>query len=271
MSKATRKLRYRINKGEILPPNTEPMISGFKEPLTRIKDGFGYYGTLAYNKDRTHTQCFICGYYFRNLPYHISRNHKPVRQYRQEYGLGMGISLIAPVERQNRLRYWEHLTPDEKIKRIKRLRTKGTNSEQGSLKGGRTRKSLYQKNLEGRCPEQLLNKIQLLADKLGRTPTAADLKKEYGGGLEGSIVLTFGSWTEALRILGLTPIAPGSKVTHTRASVISMLIDFKKRYGREPYTKDLIGGLLPSFWTFNKLFGGLEEARQFVRGNHEQD
>lgn len=267
MSAADRKLRYRINNGEILPPDTPALTVGFKDPLTPIKKGFGFYGTLAYNEAKTHTQCFICGFFFENLGIHVSKIHgKKARDYRLEYGLGAQTSLVAPVTRQKYVRYWESLTAEQREQKAQQLAaTRSQTQRELSLKGAYAKKSLYKKNQEGRCPEQLLDKIKTLRDKLGATPSGRRFVEEYGEGYMGSVRLTFGSWTEALKILDLVPHKSGRKNSHSKQSILQQMIDFQLRYGREPYTKDLTSGLLPSHFTFNRYFGGLEAARELLR------
>lgn len=61
-------------------------------------------------------------------------------------------------------------------------------------------KSLEQKNKEGRCSLQLLDKIVKLRDYLGAPPTKRQFADYYNWGYLGSIYNTFGSYSEARKI-----------------------------------------------------------------------
>lgn len=261
-----RRLKIRIVKGLVLPKDTPSVISGYKEPLTKVHNGYGFLGTIAFNKEQTHTQCHICGFFFRNLSLHTTTDHKiKVNDYKDKLGIGRTVSLMAPVTRKKYYDNWEKLPADEKLKRA-------TEMKAGRLlagkEGNRHKKSLHKKNLEGRCPEQLLDKIKRLADKLGQAPTRKEFDNEYKdeGYFIGSVALTFGTWTEALKILNLTPrLARGMRPIYDQATLIVAMQDFEKRYGREPYTKDIRAGLLPSFYTFRKNFGSFSKAKEFIK------
>jgi hypothetical protein len=257
--------QVKIKAGEILPPDTKSVLIGYKEPLTPIKDGFGYYGTLAYNEEKTHTQCFICGYFFKNVGAHVRYEHdKKTIDYKLEYGLGSGMSIVAPVTRQKYTRRWETMTDEERTVKIAELKTVQVRytSENKSARN----KSLHKKNLEGRCPAQLLDKILAQSQELGRAPSYREFSKKYGGGYQKSVVLTFGTWLEALRILNLTPKS-SSRFSYDKPTLIKMLQDFELRNERLPYATDLSSGNgLPSCGAFIRHFGSWSNAKEEAFG-----
>lgn len=193
----TKELAYRLREGIVLPRETKPVIRGYKYPLSPVEHGYGYYGTLAYDKSGYYTQCHICGYYFKGLSWHVSQSHKlPKQQYLAEYGLSSTTSLIAPEQKK----VWKDpnlnmsLSADAQAKRLEALKKGRTVA---SYTGGKRGKSLERKNREGRCALQLLDKIVKLTEYLGRQPTKREFGKYYNQGYLGSVFNTFGTWNEA--------------------------------------------------------------------------
>ena len=45
-------------------------VAGYKQPMTKVEDGFGYLGAITTTKDGKHIQCHICGYFFGRLANH---------------------------------------------------------------------------------------------------------------------------------------------------------------------------------------------------------
>lgn len=251
-----RKKRY---ADKYLPPETETILTVYKEPLQPVKDGFGYMGTIAYDaKTKTQTQCHTCGFFFPHLPIHVRKEHGlAVDAYREKYRLMRSSSLLAPTTREAHSKRFEELTSKERLEKLKNL---AKYRKQGSANHTYWAKSLEQKNRDGSCPDQLLDKIEALAKRLGRSPKAQEFRKYYGGYL-GPVYSTFGSWRNALALLDMKPIQP--KVTYyTREMVLKMVQDFYKMNSREPFHKDLREGHLPSQHTFTRLFGSFTNAKK---------
>lgn len=130
----------------------------------------------------------------------------------------------------------------------------------------RSKKSLEQKNKEGRCYYQLLDKINVLAKKVGKVPTQREFIEEFGEGYLGSIRGTFGSWNAAVTVAGLEPrVARGRSIKYDRERVGEMLKEFYKIEGRPPRLSDLGRGYMPSAKVLRRLFNGsIIEARRFA-------
>lgn len=242
----------------MLPKDTTPVLMGYKEPLTKVTDGYGYYGTIAYDKSEKFTQCHMCGFFFDNLHLHVALKHdKTTREYKLNFGLPITISLRAPKAKSHQWQTWQNL-PEEKRKKIM---AQLSAARERTMPARIVGKSLYKKNLEGRCPEQLLDKIMVLKAKLGHTPSSIEFVNEYGAGFLGSIRLTFGKWSEALKVLGLTVKTPGGEREYDPNDLIEMLKNFKTEKGREPMTSDT-KGMLPSQQTFSRHFGSFTNAKR---------
>lgn len=257
--------RFRDKQGKRLPPETESVMASYKEPLKPVQNGFGYYGTIAYSKDKKYTQCHLCGYFFKNLGKHVSQIHnKSAQQYRIEMSLPTTLSLSPPETKHKNWERWNNMTDEEKKASIGRMRA-GLRGRRQLMKTHRG-KSLYHKNLEGRCPDQLLDKILKLQKKLGETPSIKQFVKEYGHGYRQSVVLTFGTYGEALKILNLQMKTGGGAGygTYDRATLLKLGYDFKERYGRLPMSSDTERGLLPHRSTYAKHFGSWTEAKELM-------
>lgn len=208
MNVIERGIDFRIKQGIMLTPDTKPVLKGYKFPLTKVQDGFGYIGTLAYNQEKTHVQCHLCGFYFKSLGHHLMRSHAlSSMDYRDRFGLMRATSLGAP-------KYIDLLR--ERTGLLNRERKPLNQAQLDALQRGRDRVrenkslSLEVYNKRGRCPEQLLRKIEKLAKELGKTPTRREFIKKYGdnGDLD-SIYRTYGSWNGAVAMCGLQPNKKG--------------------------------------------------------------
>lgn len=197
---------FRLRHGIMLPQGTLGVLKGYKDPLTRVQGGFGYVGTIAYNESGTHVQCHKCGFFFKSLGPHVARMHAMTsRDYKDRYGLMRSTSLGSPVY-------------------IARMRQRASNLEGWISNQSKSappykpptstprKRSPELLNKLGRCPEQLLHKIAVIAEAYDCTPTRRDFIEWYGdNGDLNMLYLTFGSWNEAIKILGLTPNHKGRK------------------------------------------------------------
>lgn len=233
----------------LLPPDTLATTIGYKEPLRPMKNGYGYEGTITYDITQTYTQCHICGWFFANLGSHAWKIHRiKADDYRERMGLTPGRSLLAPNTRAKWTNHWASFSKEKKQAVVDRLQTsrRMSNSRAGRIGGEASKFRLEKRNMRGSCPDQLLDKITVLAGILGRTPKAHEFRNHYGGFLFTTLT-TFGTWSNAVKIAGLTPNRRGGYARrYTKDMLVDMLRNFKKEYGREPYNRDLRHGILPS-------------------------
>lgn len=266
MTELTKFQKVMLNRGDILPPDTKAIYNQYKEPLRKVEKGFGYMGTIAFDESEQFTQCHICGFFFKRLGRHITNQHEmEVKEYRVKFGLAMQSSLVATKTRKAYLDRFEKLTADEKLKKVMALTTASLETRMTLPPRPPYSLSLEQKNKEGRCPDQLLDKIEVLANTLERTPTYREFGKEYGGGYAQSVVSTYGSWLNALKILGLTPQKTGTGYRYDERKIKFLFWDFVERYGREPYTSDLtLNKLGISNAPITRIFGSFTRAKDIA-------
>lgn len=260
--------RHYLKKGRILPPDTESDLAPYKEPLRPVDDGYGYMGTLAHNKTGTHVQCHICGYFYPKVGSHASLVHKVTAdEYRQRFDLSASTALISKQGREAAISKSLNVSSAEKLRRI----TMFKHDDRSNRVYRPRRKSLERRNKEGSCPDQLLDKIEKLALKLNRTPTRREFTSEYGHGFLNSILITYGTWNQALSFAGMTPNAyRQGRPRYTRESVIAMIRVFYEQEGRVPRSSDMGSSLIPSTMVIQRLFGGIVAAREAAGfGQHD--
>lgn len=250
--------------------DNELTLLNYKEPLTPISKGFGYYGTLTSTIDGGFIQCHICGNLFMNLGAHIRCRHKiGGREYKEKYGLNYGTALISESERARlkhiTLEYLKTLTleqkEDLKRRRIEKLKDMVRRRKQ-------PKEQLESKNKKGTCPQQLLQKIIDVKDTLGKTPSKAEFIEHFKSQRYVHLIYkTFGSWKEALHILDMEP-KKHSKGKHNSHYEKEELLEYLRSYAENnkaiPTYTDFKRGLLPSYDTYIRHFGSIENARKLA-------
>lgn len=236
----------------------EGYLYNYKEPLAKFEEGFGYKGTISYNENGDKIQCHFCGLFFESLGYHINKIHSlRAFEYKNKVGLMSSTSLIGESLRkkfiERNIKYSDVINPAIKKGLKKALKARATQPH--------SKKSLEQRNLEGSCPDQLLDKILTLKEKLNRVPSWKDFYREYEGNYLGAIQLTFGSWAKALYKVGLISVGETNAIRTSESNLLEYLRDFYTFHQRTPRTSDFSRGLLPHQVTFTRKFGSLNEAR----------
>lgn len=250
-------------------------VKNYKEPLKKVENGngFGYYGAISQTNDSKYIQCHICGELFAHLGGHIIQKHQVrVRDYKIKYGIQMGTALLSDNEREKRKQamanFLKRMDEDQRKEYFESAR-------KGAEKAAKERKykhtfphslALEYKNKKGTCPDQILTKIRLLWDKLGRMPKLEEFSQEYGGNYRHIVYITFGSWNDAL--LKVDPNAPitknYSKKRYSNEDLLERLRRFTREMGRFPTNEDCNRGFLPSSYTYYHRFGGLIKARELA-------
>jgi len=243
----------------------------YKEPLTKVSNGHGYLGTLAQTHDGSKVQCHICGELYYNLGAHIFNSHQmKAKEYRKKFQLGKRTPLCSDQAsreyKERALQLWHRKTPEEREQQKDLMRTAATQAK----RIGHTR-SLEEKNLHGMCPDQLLEKIRLVADKLGKSPTAQEFRSVYKQRYLDSITRTFGSWNQAKAQLGLSPCKSGTRFPHnkgtckfTDAELLSYLTNHYQRFQKAPTASDWARYYFPDYHIYLKRFGSIKNARRLA-------
>ena len=245
------------------------VFKNYKEPITRVKKGFGYYGVMLTTNDGTKVQCHICGELFANLGFHIYYAHKIKGvDYKTSFGLAYKTALMSEVNKENLRRgtmdWLSAMTP----KQLKEYRERQGKMHKNRVHDREQPKLMLEtKNKRGTCPDQLLAKITEVKNKLRHTPSLSELIRETGGQkYKHLLYTTFGSYKNALKLLSLQPQTSAKKGVwvrkYTEEELIEYLRIFTQEHKRIPTSMDCkTSGFLPSEDTYMRHFGSLVIAR----------
>lgn len=179
--------------------------------------GYGYEGVLAFDPIEDKIQCHFCGEWFITLQHHLRREHSmAVKEYKEKTGLNQNTALISEGLRAK-------LIANGLARRLKNLRPNLHHSEATKKKIGESlRKNRREtQNIHGTCPEQLITRLRVRYDELGRTPTQDEIR-----GYD-TICKVWGSWKRACEIAGVPWRKPNEKIEPTKSN---------HKYTREVFT-----------------------------------
>lgn len=261
-------IKRKVNSVSGIPAEDTLLYENYKEPLKKIEKhkGFGYYGTVAITADRTRVQCHACGNMFKSVSTHIPVHGLTAVEYKEMFGLSQQTALIGDGVRENRQK-----NANEKIlgknphifKGMEipdHLRKYNEKVKSGEIKHkGKDTWSLERRNIAGNCPEQVLERIKDLADKLGKPPTQEEFDEHYHKRYTSAIYYQHGTFAKAVKK------ACGSTRAELRHPDTEALLDslrqFYENHGRVPQTSDFNRGLLRDRGVYSRKFGSLNNAR----------
>ena len=259
-------VKYKTNDGKFYD-DSEITLHHYKEPLIKVEDGHGYYGAISGTADGMYIQCHICGELHKNLGNHLKRAHSTTgREYKERFGLAYQSALVSEnyrMQQKNRsVMLWHNLSAEEKSMFIKRL-----NDGRGKRGKNQPNIKLETKNKRGTCPDQLLDKIKEVAKAIGHTPSKREFIAHLGTQRFVHLIYkTFGSWTKAVTLTGMTPKnknhGKGGCRRYDDNELLQYLVMFTEDTGEVPSQSDFFRGLLPNEGLYTRRWGSLENARQ---------
>lgn len=261
---ACRDFNHTITSGQVRTPDiTDVNVANYKEPMEKVKDGFGYYGAITETNDGKHIQCHICGFYYGNVGVHLRVKHKIApRDYKIKYGLRIKEGLLSPVKRwEAQVRYNKYTRKSPEEMRELSRKAVAAKREKG-VKSGGDQWTAQTRNETGTCKEQTLAKIRHIAELSGGIPTWRAYVSEYGG--MDVVRHWFGNWANAVKEAGVTSFlenrAEERKIR--MASVEEMIRAFYEEEHRTPKSSDFNAvEYLPGLRQVQTLYGTLNNAR----------
>lgn len=230
-------------------PSGFVMMYNYKEPFMPFSyegTGYGYQGVLLFDGNTDKVQCHFCGDWFEFLPAHIAKEHNlKAKDYKDIVGLRQTTALISEKLRSKLIsrgqKRFSNLKPGigarteeqkEKIRQTMLIRKRETENEKGT------------------CPFQLIDRLTQRAKELGRCPTTYEIN------FEETLRRVFGTFANACKEAGLTPLKPGQthrQSKYTKDYFYPIALHFYEQYGKFPKAKDFInlglGKHTPKFYT----------------------
>jgi len=210
----------KINTIEYDSPSGKININKWVPPFKDVPDGYGFMGVVAEDVGTGKLQCAICGKWYEGLTTHIWLGHNiKTREYKEKFGLFRGTAL-----RSMRIRKIQSKTMLGMRKKHAKHRHKFSKGDlnKGAANRKGLKKPLENKNRYGVCDLQVIDKIKILRDKLGKTPALTELIDEYGGGFAYAIHNTYGSYIKLLRNNGMEPVTSSHNPKYSKKYFIQM-------------------------------------------------
>ncbi|HDH00338.1 MAG TPA: hypothetical protein ENG80_00820 [Nitrospirae bacterium] len=109
--------------------------------------------------------------------------------------------------------------------------------------------------------KSLVEKLQVLAKKLGRSPLLKDIEEIEGFPSQTQFYRAFGSWSEALNTAGLKLNKWSDAAGDSQHFIISWIRDFHDKYGHVPSVEDIHkDNNAPSIHVVRRVFGNFSLA-----------
>jgi len=241
-------------------PAEEWLLEDYKEPIRPLKNGHGFYGIVVRSKDKELVMSHEDGLFYKHLNTQHAKKfgYKNLKEYKSQYGISQTTPLCGlSISKKNHDKAMGYFAKQGAVQ-LKKIREKG----QQALKDRRgSRMSLEVRNKRGTCPDQLLDKILKLKEKLRYTPSANDFKSEYGAGFLSSIENYFGTYLNAVKSASLIPNSIERPRGYTSQELINRLWLFLQTYGYTPLSKDFGNGILPTKQAYYRYWRTLNAAR----------
>jgi len=235
----------------------------YRQKAPFVPSGKSVLGALEYDQTEDKVRCHECGDWFQNVGVHAAHAHGlRARDYKIRHGLLIKSALVSEGVRVSA----SVKSPELIAKFVAAGQSAATRAKLAAAERLVGRKSVEKKNESGRCHAQLLFRVQTLATRIGRTPTAVELR-EAGIHVSSLLVtLNVGSLSAVMSYLGLAPNPSGGpagvnpskgRKKYTETTLIELMRDFYAKYARIPRRTDYRRGLLPNESTFAGCFGGM--------------
>lgn len=184
-----------------LSPTGKSYLGIAKNPLTKVKKGFGFYGVLLQTDNRQFVQCHVCGLWFRKITdNHLLKHRLGPNEYRKKFGLRKTTSLVpdsVSYEIENRTRLWlsKYLkNPSNKkryLERLKKAHNRVSIVNKGNKYPNESSKTEEHKNQHNMCEKQLKFRLMEYIKKYKSIPTKS--MKGEGSNICNALYARFGS------------------------------------------------------------------------------
>lgn len=228
-------------------------------PFRKIAIGYGYVGVVLKRKSDGKIQCHVCGEWHDGLAQHIGSHKLTAREYRLKFGLSRCDSLLSKAARSNLAKRTQsakcHFTEEDRKKAMDRLReSRIQKTSRRELEKRAFSESISAMNKVGLCPDQVNYRFDIVAEQIGRQPSATDLRK-YDQPVYDKILNSFGSFNSYIEYRGMLPREKNMLISDQK--IIATIRSIYLENGR--VTQKHFNGK-PSYQTVWDRFGSLKKA-----------
>lgn len=260
--KCTRKVASSVYAG--IESNEEYIEHLYKvePPLLPSETGYGFSGVIRWNCVIDKLQCHICGKWYSSLQTHVSTSGGhgiEVRKYKEEFGLPLSAPLISrelsAIRSRTALNAKNLAMLASRRNPIQASKAKQAPTERMKKIRKYVRNNASFSNKIGSCKLQMERRFLIVADQVGREPTATDILK-YDPKLLG-LIKHRGTLNEYRKSLGLQEkyLAPHCEDDY----IVSQIRLMGTKMGRVPLAKDFQIGS-PNIRTIRRHFGSWNRA-----------
>lgn len=225
-----------------------------KEPY--ISSGQSVLGAIEYNPQADTLKCHECGEWHKSLGTHSAMLHGiRANAYKKKHGLKRKTSLVSEGLRSaasTRMATANELRGGTPLQLDPEMREAANQALRATGRGGTH--CPEHRNLRKTCQAQIIQRVNEFAGELRHTPSQIEIEDI---GLTKDTVcfaLNVATWNEAMQICNLEPNRKG--VSMSRETAYALIQGFIEKYKRVPRTSDINRGLVPSYDTLKRLFGG---------------
>lgn len=248
------------------PDRTIETVFKAVEPYKALENGFGYQGVLLRDTQNDLLQCHICGVWKSGLAHHLRLHKITADQYREKFELPvscplMNNKMLNRLSELGRSKEWK-----ERLKKATRNTTMHKNLHKRKW---RSYKRLSHENKYGTCPEQLVRRYLIVADRIGHEPSDNELRK-YDHAAYAAISHKYG--TNKWRAKNNFLINRIQKIDYTPDKIIAQIQKLADRLGRVPRWNDLVKSTkdTPTICTIRKHLGSFHRAMILSGFNHSR-
>lgn len=243
---------------------THAIIQGeyfeYAEKMPYTTSGAGDFGVLRYDEATDRLQCHECGKWSRALGSHVSRSHRiTTREYKVKHGLKIKTKLCGRrlieyyQQRQQRADFVRFTAESARKGSAARLANVQQRGADGYAKSGY---GAEWQNVNNRCHAQIMASFYSLKDRLGRTPTVAEMTRSFHISIE-TIKRRFpvNTYNEFVEFCGSIPRKVGRFHRLGQTALVELARDYYVKRGRLPNTTDAGRGGFPNYRIITREFG----------------
>lgn len=229
----------------------------YREKAPFVVSGVSVRGAVEYDEAADLVRCHECGEWHTHLAPHVWLQHgMKVRAYKIKHGLNLTSALCNERIRKALIAHGQN--PAVLRGAANGLAHPGMGS--AAQKGGRIGPNAELRNRNGTCQAQILERLKVLAGRIGRTPKRSEMVA--AGMAPQSIEFVFGQkLRDVVLLAGLLPNGRyRTRRKYSKALLVERLRDHWGAHGRVPTESDFSRRMVPGRATYKEYFGSWENA-----------